>query len=396
MRLAHLADVHLGFRQFHKLSRRGVNQREADVSDAFRRTVDDVIACAPDIVVIAGDLFNAVRPSNGVIVHCFRQLKRLHEALPDAPILIVAGNHDTPRSVETGTVLTLYREVENVQVVDIAPREIVFDGLDLAVTCVPHPLRGGGEWPSMIPASDTRWKVAVAHWEVKGVLPRDAACSEDGATAVEPADLNADRWDYIALGHYHVAHRVYDNAWYAGALEYVSHNPWGELRDEAREGREGQKGWLLVDLAQGPSVEFRPIPLARRFLDLEPIHASGLTAAEIDALVAERVAAAPGSVDDCVVRQVVHDVPRPTARDLDHGVIRELKVRALHYHLDLRRPRSTRTIGVGAPGVRQTLTDVVADYLSRRPLDAGVSRDALTALGRRYMEEIERAGAEGT
>ena len=52
----------------------------------------------------------------------------------------------------------------------------------------------------------------------------------------------------MALGHYHVAHAVRENAWYAGALEYVSPNPWGELQDEAKEGRRGEKGWLLVEL----------------------------------------------------------------------------------------------------------------------------------------------------
>jgi hypothetical protein len=37
---------------------------------------------------------------------------------------------------------------------------------------------------------------------------------------------------------------------------------------------------------------------------------------------------------------------------------------------------------------------VLVDYLSRRPLDAEISRDALTVLGRRYMEEVERAGLD--
>ena len=35
MRIAHLADMHLGFRQFQRLDASGVNQREADVAAAF-------------------------------------------------------------------------------------------------------------------------------------------------------------------------------------------------------------------------------------------------------------------------------------------------------------------------------------------------------------------------
>jgi hypothetical protein len=214
---------------------------------------------------------------------------------------------------------------------------------------------------------------------------------EFGGALMEPDELHADQWDYVALGHYHVAHQVRENAWYCGALEYVSTNPWGELRDEAQEGRRGDKGWLLVDLADGARVEFRRVPLARRIIDLEPIHAAGLSAADIDAAIIERVEGIDGGIDDQVVRQLVHDVPRPLARDLDHARIRELKAQALHYHLDLRRPQLEREVGVGAPGQRQTLSDLLADYLGRRPLDAEVARDRLVALGQRYMDEVEQA-----
>ncbi len=87
---------------------------------------------------------------------------------------------------------------------------------------------------------------------------------------------------------------------------------------------------------------------------------------------------------------MVHDVPRPIARDLDHAWVRELKARALHYHLDLRRPRPHREVGVGAPGVRQTLTDILTGYLGRRPIDAEVDRRRLIALGESYMDQVER------
>jgi hypothetical protein len=226
---------------------------------------------------------------------------------------------------------------------------------------------------------------------VAGVLPRDAGTVEYGGAVLEPDELNAERWDYVALGHYHVAHQVRENAWYSGALEYVSTNPWGELRDEQREGREGRKGWLLVDLADGMKVEFRDVPLARRFIDLAPIHASGLGAAEIDAAIGAHVERVDPGIDDQIVRQLVYDVPRPLARDLDHARIRELKARALHYHLDLRRPQQQHEVGVAAPGQRQTLNDLLTDYLGRRPIDADVPRDRLVALGERYMHEVEQA-----
>ena len=40
MRLVHLADIHLGFRQYQRQTPAGINQREADVAASMRRTLD--------------------------------------------------------------------------------------------------------------------------------------------------------------------------------------------------------------------------------------------------------------------------------------------------------------------------------------------------------------------
>lgn len=390
MKLAHLADLHLGFRQYYRQTQNGINQREADVARAFVRAVDDVVSASPNIVVIAGDMFHSVRPSNPAILHAFNQIKRLRSELPDAPVVIVSGNHDTPRSVETGTILKLFEALGGVHAVLQESRELHFDALDLTLVCVPHSELIGGE--SRIPdaTSDATHRVLVTHGEVAGVLSRESAALEYGGALVEKSDLKVDQWSYVALGHYHVARPVAPNAWYCGALEYVSTNPWGEMIDEEREGRRGQKGWLLVDLAAGPEVRFRPIELERRLIDLEPIQGAGLGVAELDEMIFRNVDTIAGDLSDQVVRQVVYDVPRPIARDLDQTKIREFKARALHYNLDVRRPPSVRTVGVGAPGRRQTLDELVKDYLERRTLEAEVDRAALVSLGARYMDEVQR------
>ncbi len=390
MKLAHLSDVHLGFRRYHRLTAQGINQREADVAQAFRRAVDDLVEVQPDVVIVAGDLFHSVRPTNPAILHAFNQFRRLRDALPHAPIVIVAGNHDTPRSVETGSILRLFEAVEGVRVVLQDPRTLTFPDLDLAVLGVPRAALSQAAPPRLRPEHAMGRNVLVLHGEVAGVLPARAD-QEYGAATVEPSDLHVEEWDYVALGHYHVAHRVAANAWYAGALEYVTTNPWGELQDEAAAGRPGKKGWLLVELADPVRVEFRPVALARRFVDLEPIAAAGLGSEEIDQLLTERVAAVGGGIADRVVRQRVFDVPRPVARDLNHALVRSWKAEALHYHLDLRRPPPSRHVGVGAPGERQTLADILGDYLRRRPIDAAIDREALVALGQDYMRQVEQA-----
>jgi DNA repair exonuclease SbcCD nuclease subunit len=57
MRLVHLADIHLGFRQYQRQTPAGINQREADVATSMRRVIDKVIELKPDLVLIAGDVF---------------------------------------------------------------------------------------------------------------------------------------------------------------------------------------------------------------------------------------------------------------------------------------------------------------------------------------------------
>jgi DNA repair protein SbcD/Mre11 len=392
VKLAHIADPHLGIRQYHRQTPAGINQREADIAHAFRFAVDGVIAARPDAVVVAGDLFHSVRPTNAAIVFAFRQFQRLREALPEAPIVLIAGNHDTPRSTETGSILRLFEEL-GVDVATDEARRLVYPALDLSVLAVPHQALVAGTRPALRPAGTERHRVLVLHGEVEGVFPFDRSAAEYGGALLGLQELAPAEWSYVALGHYHVQHEVAPRVWYAGSLEYVSPNVWGELVDEAHHGLSG-KGWLLADLERN-TVERRDVPLARAILDLEPVEATGLSAAAVSALIADRVRAVPGGVDDRIVRLRVWNIPRHVARELDHAGIRALKSAALHFQLDLRRPEIHRTIGMGAPGRRQTLPELVRGYLERRPLPAELDREAFVRLGESLMDAVERdlAGA---
>lgn len=391
MLIAHLADAHLGFRQYHRQTAAGINQREVDVAQAFRRVVDDVIAARPDAVLVAGDLFHAVRPTNTAIVFAFRQFQRLREALPQAPIVVIAGNHDTPRSSETGSILTLLDDL-GIDVASDAARRLEYPALDLSVLAVPHAALFAPERPVLEPHGGARRQVLVIHGEVEGVFPSDRSLAEFGGATLARDGLARGGWSYVALGHYHVQTEVAPRIWYSGALEYVSPNPWGELREEARSGQPG-KGWLLVDPDSG-RVERHAIELARMVLDLEPIEAAGLAAEALQAGIAARIATVPGGIRDRVVRLVVRDVPRHVGRSLDHERIRRWKVEALHLHLDLRPPRTERTAASGAPGTRQTLPEVVTEFLRRRPLPAEVSRERFVQRGSDLVTAVEREAAE--
>jgi DNA repair exonuclease SbcCD nuclease subunit len=387
VKLAHIADPHLGIRQYHRQTPSGINQREADIAHAFRVAVDGVIEARPDAVVVAGDLFHSVRPTNAAIVFAFRQFQRLRDALPDAPMVLIAGNHDTPRSTETGSILRLFEEL-GIDVASDEPRRFVYPALDLSVLAVPHQALMSGTRPVLRPEGDERRRILVLHGEIEGVFPFDRSGAEYGGAVLGLEELAPSEWSYVALGHYHVQHRVAPRVWYAGSLEYVSPNLWGELVDESDHGSLG-KGWLLADVDRG-TAQRRTVPLAREILDLEPIEADGLQADAVDGLIAARVAAVPGGVADKIIRLLVHNIPRHVARELDHAAVRALKAVALHFHLDLRRPETQRAVGTGSPGRRQTLPELVRSYLERRPLPAELDREAFVRLGEALVDSVER------
>ena len=384
MRLVHLSDLHLGFRQYQRLTPAGINQREADIAGSFRRAVDRVIELRPDVVVIAGDVFNTVRPSNPAILQAFRLFTRLRAALPDTQVVMVAGNHDAPKTSETGCILRLFLEL-GIHVVDAEPQRLAFPDRDLSILAVPDV--PGMARVALTPDPAARYNVLLLHGEVEGMLPKHAAPIDRAPMEISKEDLGAAQWTYVALGHYHVYREIAPNAFYSGSVDYTSANAWGELVEERAAGIAG-KGIIEHDLATGAHT-FHPLPPSRPLVDLPPLVAKGMTAAELDTAIRESVQRVPDGIDERIVRLIVRDVPRHVARELDHKALREYKRRALHFHLDTRRPEILRTSMSGAPGRRPSLAETVREKLSTRLLSSDIDREALVALGLRYLEEAD-------
>lgn len=426
MILAHLADLHLGYRAYHRLAPGGRNARERDVAHAFSAALDRVIELDVDLVLVAGDIFHTVRPSNTAIANAFRQFARLRSALPRAPVVVIAGNHDSPRAVETGSILRLLAEIPGVIVVDDVARAVHLAELDTSILCLPHNALASGAPVALEPDPGASTNILMLHGTVTGGRATEKLryLSEYGGAQVESTAIRAERWDYVALGHYHITTELAPNMWYAGGTERTSTNIWEEAGAD--------KGFLTYDTNLRQTT-FHPLP-GREVVDLPRLSArlpggrnlgsaesasiqSGtdstaseqvptlaspapvglyLEPAEIDRLIQAAVESIPGGLEGKIVRLVITDLPRDLFRALDHRQLREFRATALHFHLDARPPEVRRLVGYGAATRRLTLEEEVAAFLTGywQPSSAQIETERLVALAARYLAEA--AGGEPT
>jgi len=89
VRLAHLADTHLGYKQYN------LEEREKDIYDALEEIGDKILEEHADIVVHSGDLFDSPRPTPQAYFAFKRFLKKLDGKVK---FFAVLGDHDKPKS----------------------------------------------------------------------------------------------------------------------------------------------------------------------------------------------------------------------------------------------------------------------------------------------------------
>lgn len=380
MRIAHLSDLHLGYRAYNRLAPGGINIRERDVARAFRSVVDRVIEADPQLIVIAGDVFHSVRPSNSSIADAFHHLARAATRLPDARIVIIGGDHDTPRSVESGSILRLFREIPNVRVVDQGMEVVQLPELDTNVKAVSH--TGMMANPFLKPEGDAQTNILVLH----GAHDQDTlgAFHDYSGILFHVSELHPELWDYIALGHYHEFEPIKDNVIYSGAIERTSNNIWKE---------KGAKGFVLFD-TESREVEHIAIE-TRTVIDLKPIsNANQHSSDGLNAEIRKRVEAIRDGVKDKIVRLVIYDLPREMLRDLDHRFIRDCKAQALHFQLDTKRPQTARVVA-GDRGRYQTLEQELEAFILHQwhPSNRDVEKTRVLEMARHYLQQAGAAEA---
>lgn len=249
MKFAHLADTHLGYRQY------GLIEREEDFYNAFIEIINKIIAENPDFVIHSGDLFEFSKPSPNALLIFQEQFLRLKD--DGIPVYAIAGNHDILMRKNAIPPQVLFKKLGlNL----ISPKEQYFIYDDVFI--------GGCPYHSKLQvdslknslnnlskeAENYSKKVLVIHQGIDKYLPWEYE--------LELADI-PQNFDYYACGHVHT--RIVDD-FGMGKLAYPgSSEIWkaNELGDYLKK----KKGFYLVEMSNDiVNVEPINIELQREFI----------------------------------------------------------------------------------------------------------------------------------
>lgn len=374
MRVIHVADTHLGYRNFSgKLDPvRNLNQRECDVYDAWHAAIDVALEREPQLFIHAGDLFDSSRPSPRAIVEALTGFAKLRDA--GVPAVVIAGNHSTPRFRSGGSVFEILKEF-GITAVWGAPETVRVDGL--AVHCIPHepqPEQLLEDIRSLALDGTADGNLLVLHAGLEGVRQDYHEVNE---IALAPEDLAEGEYAYVALGHLHRFQVPQLNAVYPGSLERLD---FGDI--------DGEKAVVEVDLAAGAGsndfIKRHSIP-TRPMFDIA-VACEEIGPGEVIAAIENEIAGL--SLDQALLQLRLESIQRDVWHALDLASINEMLAPCLHFVL---RP--------GRAGLVMDGGDVESDLsfaaFARQEMPKGVDPDAVVRLALGYLDDAAAAEAEG-
>lgn len=378
MKIAHLSDSHLGFRAYSRNHPSGINQREIDVMMTFKAVLASILAAKPDLVVHAGDFFHVVRPSNHTIDQAFGTLMDFQRARNFAPFVLVGGNHDSPKSVESGNIQKLLARIPGVRFAANMAERFDIEELDTEVLCVPSNSILAREEVTLRPTLGRRYSVLSVHGMASQALPK----AVDTVHAdFDVNDLHPHLFTYTALGDYHNHAEYAPNCCFSGSTDFTSSNPWDEISTP--------KGWVEFDTEIGQLQHIEV--LTRNFIDLPVVDAADMSVEQIQTAIAA-AAQWPG---EPVVRQKITNVHPQDRRQIFSGAtIRDIQSRCLNYQVVTTPPSRDRgdgTVTVAVAGAATSIEGMWEAHAAAASIPQNLDRAALVAAGLDLLREAQAA-----
>jgi len=374
MRVLHFSDTHLGYQAFDVVNAQSINAREQDMYDAFERVVERILELRPDVVIHAGDFFHRPSPSNRALTFGLEQLRRVCDA--KIPIVIIGGNHETPKTIYNSPILRAFRSLECVHPF-FSDRWEFFENDQLAIHGVPHinDVRLlHTELQRMTPVPG-KFNILLLHTS----LGKRYLMEEYGEQIFPPEfEDKLAEFDYIALGHWHNHQQinVHPNAWYAGSTERLSDTEIG-----------AEKGFMLLDINN--KADYKPsfeTIYTRPWLKLEVLDCQHKTLDEITTELTNF--RDQSATQNAIISLHLHDIKVEQSLELSNARLKELFPDAFQI-VAKRRTHSDRSF-VRAMEVNQfdSLDKIFADYLRSKYADAEPLAEQLVARAGAYFERF--------
>ena len=270
MKIFHISDLHIG----KQLNYYNLKENQAAVLKEIVRKMEEY---HPDVLLIAGDIFDKSVPSGEAYTLFDDFLNQAAKIRPAIPICIIAGNHDSPERLNYAS---SFMEKHRIYISAMPPQKpeeflkklVLEDGYG-PVNFYFLPFTKPGYVRRIFPEQDISdyekavrallereaidWNqrnVLISHqfyqgqgWETQTCESEQVVLSVGGLDRIDISAIR--KFDYAALGHLHGPQKAGANGWYSGS-------PLCYSFDEEKQ----KKGCTVVTL-KGYETDCRQVPV---------------------------------------------------------------------------------------------------------------------------------------
>lgn len=377
-RIAHLADLHIGFSHLGHRDPSGRNIRQVDFERAAMLAAARVVQAEPDLCVVAGDLLHDTNMYPSALSGAVRFCREITDA--GIPLLAIGGNHDEAegqgrynglRFLESHAGLELHLDQGQLDHGEVRLHLVSFRVLSRA-------FGGRGEIEPFQWAKD-RANVLVSHGYAPG---RGVPQIPEGTDIEIPAEWLSDpRLALAMLGHIHHHGEIADRVFFAGSTERrnfgeAAEEPGFWIHEVGPEGLRSSESVLISSLGDGS--------LPRPMID-ERVETSGMTVRELDQAIQKLFMAhdLDGAMMRVALENVSPDLDRARSTAAWEKEFRRLG--GLHFEATVRTRQVQELLSVEFAAAPDDISKGFLDFLGAQEL--GEEKDELLREAGEVMAE---------